>query len=233
MTVNLLPDPGYDDPGAGSGNSSYYTEEAKPENSVGVAGRKAGEAADPSGADGGAGGQSINLGSQNFNFTLPVLSLGRRAELGVSLALSYNSKVWVKDIATNKMLFNGDKGFPAPGWRIGFGAIQGKNTNGAMSPYTSGTTGKSSYLYIDAYGTRRKLAYYSSTGKYESYDSSYIDFTDSTTGANRILRLMGGTQITFGEYYDSQYLPSLIKDRNGNFLNIYYCTLSNNERVID
>jgi hypothetical protein len=136
------------------------------------------------------------------------------------------------------MVFNADKGFPAPGWRIGFGVIQGRNNNGVMASYTHTPTGSllQTYIYIEPDGTRHELFYNSFNNpsqKYESFDSSYIEFTDSTIGSNRIMRLMDGTQITFGDYYNFQYMPTVIKDRNGNRININYRTLSNGERVID
>jgi hypothetical protein len=131
------------------------------------------------------------------------------------------------------MFYNADRGFPAPGWRLGFGAIQGINNGGNIGPYTNSITGKASFLYLQPDGTRRDLAYNSATGKYESYDSSYLDF-DATT---KILRTTNGTQITFGVSAtasgDYQFLPTQIKDRNGNFLTIVYKQLSNNDTVLD
>ena len=43
------------------------------------------------------------LGSYNYLFTAPVLSLGGRG-MGVNLALSYNSRLWNKD--NSQMTFN-------------------------------------------------------------------------------------------------------------------------------
>ncbi len=125
-----LPDPGYQDPIPDGGGSldSYYSEQVRPENSAGVAGTAPGEAPDPTNPGQGVGGQSVNLGSQNINFRARVLSLAGRAGSRVDLALSYNSKVWNLDPARGRIFFNADKGNPAPGWRIGFGIIQGVRT---------------------------------------------------------------------------------------------------------
>ncbi|MEK7830863.1 MAG: hypothetical protein AAB401_07245, partial [Acidobacteriota bacterium] len=181
------------------------------------------------GNGGGVGPASVNLGSQNFSFTAPVLSLNGRAGLGVSLAMTYNSKVWNLDSANSKMFFNADKGYPGPGWRLGFGVIQGKpGTGGATVPYTNSVSGKNSYIYISPDGSRHDLAYNSTTGLYESYDSSYMDFNDGTT---KVLRMMNGTRITFGTSYDYQYLPTEIKDRNGNKITITNAAIVNGDGV--
>lgn len=237
VTVNNLPPPGYDDPGSGSGSSAnaYYTEQTKAKNATGVASRLAKAQPDPTDDDGGGGvpQASVNLGSQNFSFTAPVLSLNGRAGLGVGLAMTYNSKVWNLDSANSKMFFNADKGYPGPGWRLGFGVIQGKNINntsgpnGAIGPYTNSVSGKNSYIYISSDGSRHDLAYNSTTTLYESYDSSYMDFNEST----KVLRMMNGTRITFGTSYDYQFLPTEIKDRNGNKITITNAAIVNGDGV--
>jgi hypothetical protein len=51
------------------------------------------------------------------------------------------------------------------------------------------------------------------------------------------MRATDGSRITFNETTtasgDYQFLPTQIKDRNGNFITIVYKTLSNNDRVVD
>ncbi len=179
------------------------------------------------------GGFSNNLLSRNLNFTAPVLALAGRGGLSLGLGLSYNSNVWTKHPGTNTMFYNAERGFPAPGWRLGFGAIQGVNNGGNIGPYTNSITSKASFLYIQPDGTKRDLAYNATSGKYESYDSSYLDFDASS----KILRTTSGTQITFGTSAtasgDYQFLPTQIKDRQGNFLTIVYKQLSNNDTVLD
>lgn len=235
VSINTLPPSGYDDPQptqTGSFNS-YYTELTKAANATGVAGSKPLQTTDPTAGTASVGGVSINLDAKNFSFTAPVLGLAGRAGLNLGLALTYNSRVWTKDPGSSRIFFNADKGFPGPGWRVGFGAIQGVNNSGAIGPYTNGVTGKSSFLYLAPDGTRRDLAYNSTSGLYESYDSSYIDFN----ATSKVLRTSDGTQVSLttsvtanGDY---QFLPAQIKDRNGNYISITYRTLSNNDVVID
>ena len=108
--INNVPAPGYDDPEPSSSSNSYFAEQNKPKNMTGESdGGSTDDLPDPT-TGGSKGGQaSINLGSQNINFKAPVLSLNGRAGLGISLDLNYNSNVWMKDTATNKMIFNSDK----------------------------------------------------------------------------------------------------------------------------
>src|SRR5262249_12354460 len=166
------------------------------------------------------------ISSGNYNFTVPVLSQPGRAGLGIALTMSYNNySIWTNAPNLNSVAFNTDRGFPAPGWRIGFGVIQAKTNTGG--PYLNSATGKQSFIYIAPDGTRHDPAYNSSTGYYESYDSSYIRFNLGS----RILQMPNGTRVYF--QVDSmsnsinQFLPNYIIDRNGNFINIYYQTLSN------
>jgi RHS repeat-associated protein len=226
--TNVTPPTGYDDPKptATANFNSYYTLMSSATGDAGVAGSKPLQLADPTAGGAVAGGVSVNLDSRNFSFSTPLIALPGRAGLNLSLALTYNSRVW------NSLAYNADKGFPGPGWRI-FGAIQGVSSSGNVGPYSNSTTGKQSFLYITPDGTRHDLAYNSTSGLYESYDSSYLDFNSAT----KVLRATDGTKMTFGEAAtangDYQFLPTQIKDRNGNFITIVYKTLSNNDKVID
>ncbi len=174
VKVNARQGAGYDDPVPTSSANfpAYFTELTKMTNDTGMAGSKPLQMVDPTAGVSSIGGYSINLLSRNVNFTAPVLALAGRTGLNLGLGLSYNSNVWTKNPGTNTMFYNAERGFPAPGWRLGFGAIQGVNNSGAIGPYTNSITGNASFLYIQPDGTKRDLAYNSTSGKYESYDSS-------------------------------------------------------------
>ena len=60
------------------------------------------------------------VGSSNFQFAAPILGLEGR-NIDISLALTYNSRVWHK--ANNEITFDIDRDWPAPGWSLGFGKI--------------------------------------------------------------------------------------------------------------
>jgi len=232
---STLPPAGYDDPQPTQTASfnSYYTELSKAVNAAGTAGSQPLQSVDPTAADATVGGISINLDSRNYNFSAPVLSLKGRAGVDLTLNLTYNSRVWNKDLNSNTMFFNAEKGYPGPGWRLGYGAIQGVNNGGWPGPYTNSVTGKLSYLYIAPDGTRRDLAYNPSSGRYESYDSSYLQFED---GIWRMW-MNNGDRVAFQQPStangDFQLLPTIIKNHNGNWMGIYYRTLSNNDLVMD
>lgn len=121
---------------------------------------------------------------------------------------------------------------PKPMNTANFGAIQIKDQTGA---YFNSVTGKLSIIYLDPSGVRRDMAQNFTTGLYESYDSSYPKF-DATA---QIMYFPNGAQMKFGAYSysvnnrDFQALPIQIKDRNGNFVDIFYKTLDNEKVVID
>jgi len=215
-------------------NTANYDGYLSPMNSrgdaTGIAGGLPLQAADPTAGSVSVGGWSYNLDSRNYAFVAPVLSQSGRAGLGVTLAMTYNSSPWIMHSSDVAIAFNPDRGFPAPGWRLGFGAIQAKTNTGGS--YLNTFTGKQSFIYIAPDGTRHDLAYNSSTGYYESYDSTYIRFHLGS----RVLQTPNGARIHF--QVDSmnnsinQFLPNYIIDRNGNFINIYYQTLSNGAVVM-
>jgi len=183
-------------------SASAYGDRAKLVNSTGLTGLAA--YASPASC-----AAKANLFSQNVEYSVPLFSLVGRAALNLNLALTYNSKVWIK--SGNTMYFNGEQGWPAPGWRLGFGRIDGVYTD---------SSGVKHYYYIAPDGGIHDLPYNSADSLYESTDSTYLDFNDSTG----VLRMSDGTQTTFalqggtGGYV----LPTQVKDRNGNYITINY-----------
>jgi hypothetical protein len=228
-----LPAPSYFDPApTNTANyDGYLSRIVSASDAAGIAGSQPMQMVDPTAGSSAVGGFSFNLGSGNYNFTVPAFSEPGRAGMGITLTMSYNShSLWTLLPGGGAIAFNTDRGFPAPGWRIGFGAIQAKTNTGA--PYLNSTTGKQSYIYIAPDGTRHDLAYNSTTGYHESYDSSYIRFKADT----RVLQMPNGTRVLFQvdamNNSVNQFLPNYIVDRNGNFINVYYQTLSNGAVVI-
>src|ERR1043166_3051843 len=68
------------------------------------------------------GGGGENPLSRNFNWSLPLVRLPGRAGMDLGLTLSYNSLVWTKN--GSYVSFDDDRGFPSPGFRLGFPVIQ-------------------------------------------------------------------------------------------------------------
>lgn len=144
------------DPQSGGGGSGYYpandpnfsTARTQLQNETGQAG--------------------VDLGSRNFNWSLPLLGLPGRAGLDLNLALYYNSLVWTKDGSFIK--YNADLGTPAPGFRLGLPTLQQK--------FTNSRTGSKAYIMVTPSGGRVEMRE-SGFGTYESADSSYTQLTES------------------------------------------------------
>ena len=164
-------------------------------------------------ADGGAG-------SGNFQFSAPVFGLDGRG-IDLSLALSYNSRVWHK--AGSEITFDIDRDWPAPGWSLGFGKIISMGTS-------------SGYMMIDVDGTRHgytgTVNNYSSGGyswqQFNGYtvDGTFIDYfvSGSVQGVPSYasVKLANGTIITYGASGDNAVYPTQILDPNGNYTTITY-----------
>ena len=157
------------------------------------------------------GQPGVDLGSRNFNWSLPLVSLAGRAGLHVNLSLSYNSLVWTRD--GSFMKFNADLGTPAPGFRLGLPTLQQR--------FRNSQTGIYAYMMVTPSGGRVELRQIS-TNIYESQDSSYTQLDVSNPNA-LLLRTTDGTQFTFVPVtINSEYRCTQIKDRNGNYISATY-----------
>ena len=160
------------------------------------------------------GQAGVDLGSQNFNWNLPLVSLPGRAGMDLNLTLSYNSLVWTKDGSYIK--FNADLGNPAPGFRLGLPILQQRFLNSATGIYA--------YLLVMPSGGRVELRQVGSSNIYESQDSSYTQL-DVTNANAPIVRTTDGTQLTFTPVtVNGEFRCTQIKDRNGNYISATYNT---------
>lgn len=167
-----------------------------------------------------AGNGGEDLLSGNVNFGIPILSLPGRAGLNVGLGLIYNSRVWSK--ANSTVAFDTDRGFPSPGFRLGFPVVQPRFYNTA--------TGTASYLLITPSGGHIDLRRVGATNVYESADSAYTQLTDNTSSL--LVRTTDGTQMTYS-LSNGQWVCTQIKDRNGNYLTINYNAAGNISTIVD
>ena len=187
--------------GGGGWNSSNYWSADDPENRVG----------DPPGST------PEGAGSGNFQFLAPVYSATGRSQ--ISLGLAYNSRVWNK--ANTQMSFDNDRGWPAPGFNLGFGKLLG------IGVYTG-------CMIVEADGTRHSYAgnisiyNWGTIGVMHTTDGSFIDYTYQT-GTNGVItwaqaKLPNGTTINYGAYSQSGggVFPTSIEDANGNYIYITY-----------
>jgi RHS repeat-associated protein len=144
-------------------------------------------------------------GSANFNFEVPIISLPGRG-LDAALSLVYNSRLWNKSTSSNQtyLTYDVDSGWPAPGFRLGYGQLVGR--------------GDSTFTLIDPDGTRHSIDF-TGTG-YGTTDGTFIQYMYD----GHVTRLIypDGTQVKYGAANGSISYPTQITDRNGNFITIAY-----------
>jgi RHS repeat-associated protein len=158
------------------------------------------------------GEPGVDLGSRNFNWSVPLLSLPGRSGLDLNLTLSYNSLVWTKD--GSYMKFNADLGSPAPGFRLGLPTLQQRFLNSQANIYA--------YMMVTPSGGRVELRQVGTTNIYESQDSNYMRL-DASNADVLLVRTTNGTQFKFEPVsINSEYRCTEIKDRNGNYISATY-----------
>ena len=181
---------------------------------------------DPGNQTGNPTGTSPNAGAGNGNFQLsaPVVSLPGRG-IDLSLSLNYNSRVWSN--GGNVMSFDADRGFPAPGWNLGFGKMTFMGTSGGC-------------MLIEADGTNRgytgTIQNYSGTGwsstlfNGQTTDGTFIDYSCSVSTYSGVTTMGGsstlpnGTSVAYNTYSANgkQAFPTQITDVQGNHINVSY-----------
>jgi YD repeat-containing protein len=148
--------------------------------------------------------------SRNFHWSLGLAGLPGRAGLNAGLTLNYNSLIWTKDPTSDVVAFDLDRGFPTPGFRLGFPVIYGMHTNATAGVYA--------YLMLAPDGGRIELRQIGSTSVYESADSSHVQLADLGSGS-LLVRTTDGTRLSYTSTTNG-YRCTQIKDRNGNYLTI-------------
>jgi YD repeat-containing protein len=148
-------------------------------------------------------------GNRNFTFGLPVVALPGRS-IDVSLALIYNSLVWNKSTnpsdSSTWMTYDVDSGYPAQGFRLGYGQIEDQGTAG--------------FTLTDSNGTRHALVY-SSLYNYDTTDGTFIHFNGGSGWGT--LLYPDGSRIAYGAAGGGyRSYPTSITDRNGNYILISY-----------
>lgn len=148
-------------------------------------------------------------GNKNFSFGLPVVSLAGRG-MDVSLGLIYNSLLWNKSTnpsdSSTWMTYDVDSGYPAQGFRLGYGQIEDQGSAG--------------FTLTDANGTRHALVY-STTNTYVTNDGTFITFIGGSGWGT--LLYPEGTRVTYGAAGSGyRSYPTAITDRNGNYILISY-----------
>lgn len=147
-------------------------------------------------------------GASNFSLALPIVGLPGRG-IDVSLALVYNSQVWHKSTDSGSatwMTYDVDSGWPATGFRLGFGQIEDQGSAG--------------FTLTDPDGTRHALVQ-TSAYNYDTKDGTFIHFYGASGWGT--LYYPDGTQLNYGAAGGGyRSYPTSITDRNGNYILITY-----------
>ena len=171
---------------------------------------------DPLNSTGGPGEDPL---SRNFNWSVALLNLPGRSGMDLSLSLAYNSLVWTR--SGSSIAFDHDRGFPSPGFRIGFPVIQ-------QQQYFNSEVGKSAFLLISPDGSRVELRQVGTSSLYESADSSHMQLDSATM----TLRTTDGAQFSYASH-GGEFQCTKIKDRNGNFITVNYTAFGRVDTIVD
>jgi RHS repeat-associated protein len=173
-------------------------------------------ASSPIQATGGPQQVPMILGSQSYNYVVPILSLPGRAGMDLNLNLYYNSRVWDIDTINGTATFNADRDFPSYGFRLDFGFLEYDVNN-------------DQYILTERDGTKHALP---NNGGYNSIDGTYINFNSST----KVITYKNGTTVLYSPFPSDANLsrPIQIKDTNGNYISIAYVAhfLSSSDQLI-
>jgi hypothetical protein len=183
------------------------------------------------------------VGSSNFQLKVPVVRLSGRG-LDLALDLTYNSRLWHK--AGNTISYDIDRGWPAPGWSLGFGKlvyVKKKDAKPWQSPWLG--------MLEDADGTRHPFSTveewvghgvrpgtYWGHSSSRTTDGSLIDYTFEWFDDPQYTPYRGsgqakypdGTVVDFGAPSELVFegvselavYPTRITDANGNYITIAY-----------
>jgi hypothetical protein len=154
------------------------------------------------------------LGSQSYNYVVPILSLPGRAGMDLNLNLYYNSRVWDIDTINGTATFNADRDFPSYGFRLDFGFLEYDVNN-------------DQYILTDRDGTKHVLP---NVGGYNSTDGTYINFNSST----KVITYKNGTTVLYSPFPSDANLsrPVQIKDTNGNYISVTYMSGTGSDQHI-
>ena len=153
-------------------------------------------------------GESVNSANGNMLFQIPLLSRPGRNGLGVTVALSYNSKLW--DFYTQSSTLYATVAEPSswvgPGWTLLVARVIDDSAHGH-------------YYVTLSDGSNHDLTNYG--GAWRSQDSSYMIYDPSSCR----LTLKGGSQIKFDHIDElrpySRY-ATRVQDTSGNYIDITY-----------
>jgi RHS repeat-associated protein len=164
-------------------------------------------------------------GQNNYLLTVPVLSLPGRG-IGVELNLFYNANVWtVISVGSGparrpslQLAYDHDKGWPAPGWSLGFGkairlgsiGLVIQDADGTLHPFAGEVFLKAGFTEFKCHTTDGTLI----DGEFELWSSGAL--------ISGTARYPNGTMVVYGAAKDGALYPTEIIDANANYITIAY-----------
>jgi RHS repeat-associated protein len=144
------------------------------------------------------------VGSQSYNYAIPILTLAGRADMDLVLNLYYNSGIWSVDTAHHTAALNIDRDFPSYGFRLDFGFVE--RAGGGF--------------IVTASDGAKHLLTLTASGKYDSTDGTYMEYNSQTN----VLVYKNGLSVQYLPFPSNAGLfrPVWIKDVNGNYISIAY-----------
>lgn len=163
-------------------------------------------------------------GSGNFQISAPVVSLPGRG-IDLNLSLNYNSRVWSK--SGSQMIYDSERGFPAPGWSFGFGRIMFMGTSGGCMVIGADGT---KHGYTGSLSNYNGQSYSSSSFNGHTTDGTFIDYNcfvstyNGVTSMSASAKLPNGSEIFYlaSSANGKQAFPTQISDAQGNYISISY-----------
>lgn len=168
-------------------------------------------------------------GKTNFTIAAPVFSIAGRG-LNVDLSLNYNSQVWSK--LDQDVSYDMDKDWLSPGWSMGFGKIINIINGGIVQVDPDGTRrffpgtiegGNDRITYVGQsvdgkFIKSRTTTSVSPNGQCFYNPTTYLKYPDGTTVWFDVFEYRGCYTIS----EPITMVPKLIRDRNGNEVEISY-----------
>lgn len=148
-------------------------------------------------------------GSDSFNFSLPVANLPGRG-LDVQLNLHYNSRVWNDSSSSGgtRLTYDVDKGWPAPGFTLGFGRLEKRSNN--------------TYTLLDPDGTRHEMRPEGQPFYFTTVDGTYIRYYGSVNGGSLYYPDGMIVDVIRPGWTGNYFYPSRITDASGNYILFNY-----------
>lgn len=169
-------------------------------------------------------GESPDEGGVNGNFRIaaPVLKLPVRGG-DLNLTLNYNSRLWHK--SGSEIFYDIDRGWPAPGWTLGFGKMVATAQKEAMLIEPDGTRHTYSASSVLRYPNIYDLTAMTKDGSFIKYSAAIYPGTTSYVAygsANYPDGMRVFYESSFGPPSDRTAYAEAIDDRHGNITTIYY-----------